>query len=299
MEIREYREYKEEEIRRLYTAVGWTAYTEDMPALERGIRNSLLVLGAYEYGELAGLIRAVGDGATIVFIQDILVLPEKQRLVTFAAESSALGAYFRFCASEDNRGGFMVLDIGAGTSNMLVTSLGKLVKSSSIKVGGDKFDAAIVRYFKRQHGIVIGQTAAEDLKCRFGSAYPRKDEILMDVKGRSLGGGLPLALQLGSNEITYALSEPLRSIVEELKDALEQTPAELCGDITESGICLTGGSAQLYGLDKFISEQTGVPCYVAEDPASCVAIGAGRVLVDVKLYRNVLYDYRRGDYYEA
>jgi rod shape-determining protein MreB len=87
--------------------------------------------------------------------------------------------------------------------------------------------------------------------------------------------------------------------VEELKDALEQTPAELCGDITETGICLSGGSAQLYGLDKFISEQTGVPCYVAEDPASCVAIGAGRVLEDIKTYRNVLYDYRRGDYYEA
>ena len=195
--------------------------------------------------------------------------------------------------------GAMVLDIGAGTANMLVTSLGKQVKATSIKVGGDKFDAAIVRYFKRQHGIVIGQTAAEDLKIRFGSAYPRKDEILMDVKGRSLGGGLPLALQLGSNEITYALSEPLRAIVEELKDALEQTPAELCGDITETGICLSGGSAQLYGLDKFISEQTGVPCYVAEDPASCVAIGAGRVLEDLKTYRNVLYDYRRGDYYEA
>ena len=110
--------------------------------------------------------------------------------------------------------GAMVLDIGAGTANMLVTSLGKQVKATSIKVGGDKFDAAIVRYFKRQHGIVIGQTAAEDLKIRFGSAYPRKDEILMDVKGRSLGGGLPLALQLGSNEITYALSEPLRAIVE-------------------------------------------------------------------------------------
>lgn len=195
--------------------------------------------------------------------------------------------------------GSMVLDIGAGTANMLVCSLGKVVRSTSIKVGGDNFDAAIVRYFKRQHGIVIDQTAAEELKVRFGSAYPRKEEILMDVKGRSLGGGLPLALQLGSNELTYALSDPLRSIVEELKDALEQTPAALCGDITETGICLTGGSAQLYGLDRFISEQTGVPCYVAEDPASCVAIGAGKVLEDMRLYQDVLYDYRRGDYYEA
>ena len=194
----------------------------------------------------------------------------------------------------------MELDMWAGTSDMVVTSFGKLVHSDSLRVGGDKFDEAIVRYFKRQHGIVIGLKAAEELKIRYGSAYPRtkEDELLMDVKGRSLGGGLPLALQLGSNELTYALSEPLRSIVEQLKDALEQTPPELCGDITENGICLTGGSAQLYGLDKFISEQTGVPCFVAEDPVACVAIGAGKVLEDMRLYEDVIYDYRRGDYYQ-
>ncbi|MDO4543827.1 MAG: rod shape-determining protein [Clostridia bacterium] len=194
--------------------------------------------------------------------------------------------------------GSLVLDIGAGTADMMVVSLGKSVVSTSIRVGGNKFDAAIVRYFKRQHGIVIGTTAAEALKIEFGSAYPKKDAPLMDVKGRSLGGGLPVALQLESNEITYALSEPLHDIVEHLKDMLEQTPPELCGDITESGICLTGGSAQLYGLDKFISEQTGVPCYVAEDPVACVAIGAGKVLENLKLYASVLYDYKRGDYYE-
>lgn len=196
--------------------------------------------------------------------------------------------------------GSMVLDMGAGTSDMVVTSFGKLVHSDSLRVGGDKFDEAIIRYFKRQHGIVIGKKAAEELKIRYGSAYPKskESEELMDVKGRSLGGGLPLALQLGSNELTYALSEPLRSIVDQLRDALEQTPPELCGDITESGICLTGGSSQLYGLDKYIAEQTGVPCYLAEDPVACVAIGAGKVLENRKLYEDVLYDYRRGDYYE-
>lgn len=208
--------------------------------------------------------------------------------------AAAIGAGIDIFSPKGN----MVLDIGAGTSDMVVTSLGKLVHSDSIKVGGDCFDAAIIRYFKRQHGIVIGLPAAEELKIRFGSAYPRKEELLMDVKGRSLGGGLPLALQLGSNEITYALAEPLRSIAEQLKDALEQTPPELCGDITETGVCLTGGSAQLYGLDKFISEQTGLPCFVAEDPVACVAIGAGKVLEDKSLYEDVLYDYRRGDYYE-
>ena len=210
--------------------------------------------------------------------------------------AAAVGAGIDVFSSRGN----LIIDIGGGTSDMVVTSLGKPVVSESIRVGGDKFDEAIVRYFKRQHGVVIGLRAAEELKIRFGSAYPRtdEDEIQMDVKGRSLGGGLPVAMQLGSNEITHALSEPLRTIVEHLKDMLEQTPAELCGDITESGICLTGGSAQLYGLDKFITEQTGVPCYVAEDPESCVAIGAGKMLEHLRQYQNLLYDYKRGDYYE-
>ncbi len=194
--------------------------------------------------------------------------------------------------------GNLVIDVGAGTSDMVVTSLGKAVVSESIRVGGDKLDEAIVRYFKRQHGIVIGIRQAEALKMEFGSAFPRKDEIDMDVKGRSLGGGLPIAMQLGSNEITYALAEPLRTIVEHLKDMLEQTPPELCGDITENGICLTGGGSLLYGLDKYITEQTGVPCYVAEDPVACVAIGAGKVIENIRMYQNILYDYKRGDYYE-
>ena len=165
-------------------------------------------------------------------------------------------------------------------------------------MGGDKFDAAIVRYLKRQHGIVIGLRAAEELKIAYASAYPRKDELKMDVRGRSLGGGLPISLELGSNELTFALAEPLLSIAESLKDTLEQTPPELSGDIATRGICLTGGGAQLFGLDQYISEQTGVPCYVAEDPVACVAIGCGKVLEEPQKYEGVLYDYRRGDYYE-
>ena len=121
---------------------------------------------------------------------------------------------------------------------------------------------------------------------------------MMDVRGRSLGGGLPVQLSIGSNELTYALAEPLRSITESLKDVLELTPPELSGDIATRGICLTGGGAQLYGLDQYISEQMGIPCYVAEDPVACVAIGCGKVLEEPKRYEGVLYDYRRGDYYE-
>lgn len=193
--------------------------------------------------------------------------------------------------------GNLILDIGAGTCDLTVTSLGKSVQSGSLRMGGDKFDEAIVRYFKRQHGLVIGQQAAEELKINFASATPRKDEIKMEVKGRSLGGRLPISIEVGSNELTNALADPLRAIVEQLMDTMEQTPAELCGDITETGICLTGGGALLYGLDKYITEKTGLPCYVAEDPIAAVAIGAGKVLEDIELYQNVLYDYERGDYY--
>lgn len=192
----------------------------------------------------------------------------------------------------------IVLDIGAGTSDMVVTSLGKAIRHDSLRIGGDKFDAAIVRYLKRQHGVVIGQRAAEDLKISYASALPRQEEHMMEVRGRSLGGGLPITMELGSNELTFALAEPLLAIADALKDTLEQTPPELAGDIAARGICLTGGGAQLFGLDRYFAEQLGIPCYVAEDPVACVAIGCGKVLEEPKKYEKVLYDYRRGDYYE-
>ena len=184
---------------------------------------------------------------------------------TFLIEEPVAGAIGAGIDITEPKGN-IVVDIGAGTCDMVVTSMGKAVIHDSLRIGGDKFDAAIVRYFKRQHGIVIGLNAAEQLKIQYASAYPRSDELKMDVRGRSLGGGLPVALELGSNELTYALSEPLHNITEALKDTFEQTPPELAGDIATRGICLTGGGAQLYGLDQYIAEQTGVPCWVAEDP---------------------------------
>lgn len=216
---------------------------------------------------------------------------------TFLIEEPVAGAIGAGIDITEPKGN-IVVDIGAGTCDMVVTSMGKAVIHDSLRIGGDKFDAAIVRYFKRQHGIVIGLNAAEQLKIQYASAYPRSDELKMDVRGRSLGGGLPVALELGSNELTYALSEPLHNITEALKDTFEQTPPELAGDIATRGICLTGGGAQLYGLDQYIAEQTGVPCWVAEDPVACVAIGCGKVLEDPRKYDGVMYDYRRGDYYE-
>ncbi|MBR6007156.1 MAG: rod shape-determining protein, partial [Clostridia bacterium] len=196
--------------------------------------------------------------------------------------------------------GNMVVDIGAGTTDIAVISLGGSVLSDSIKVAGDKFDDAIVRYMRKKHNLLIGERTAEEMKIRIGSAYPRKEQIYIDVKGRNMISGLPQQLTIGSNEMIDALEEPLQQILEAVRTLFERTPPELASDIAENGICLTGGGALLYSMDKLVAEHTKVPCYVAEDPISCVAIGTGKVLDGLeKGYVNALYDYRRGDYFEV
>lgn len=196
--------------------------------------------------------------------------------------------------------GNMVVDIGAGTTDVSVISLGGSVLSESIKIAGDKFDDAIIRYMRKKHNLLIGERTAEEMKIRIGSAYPRKEQIYIDVKGRNMISGLPTQLTVGSNEMIDALEEPLQQILETVRNLFESTPPELASDIAENGICLTGGGALLYGMDKLVAEHTKVPCYVAEDPISCVAIGTGKVLDSLdKGDINALYDYRRGDYFEA
>ncbi len=192
--------------------------------------------------------------------------------------------------------GNMVLDIGGGTSDIALISLGGAVLSDSIKVAGDKFDDAIVRYMRKKHNLLIGERTAEEMKIRIGSAYPRKEQLFIDVKGRNLISGLPQAIVVGSNEMIDALEEPLQAILESVRTMFEKTPPELASDVAENGICLTGGGALLFGIDKFISEHTKVPCYIAEDPISCVAIGTGKVLENIDKFTAV-YDYRRGEYY--
>ena len=196
--------------------------------------------------------------------------------------------------------GSMVVDIGGGTTDIAVISLGGTVVSTSIKIAGDDFDEALVRYMRKKHNLLIGERTAEEMKIRIGSAYPRKEQVFIDVKGRNLISGLPQAITIGSNEMIDALEEPLQNILETVRNLFEKTPPELASDIAENGICLTGGGALLYGMDKFVAEHTKVPCYVAEDPISCVAIGTGKVLDNIdKGFVNALYDYRRGDYFEA
>ncbi|MBR2156417.1 MAG: rod shape-determining protein MreB [Clostridia bacterium] len=209
--------------------------------------------------------------------------------------AAAIGAGIDISAPRGN----MILDIGGGTSDVAILSLGGSVLSDSIKIAGDKFDDAIVRYMRKKHNLLIGERTAEEIKIRIGSAYPRKEQLFIDVKGRNLVSGLPQALVIGSNEMIEALEEPLQMILESVKGLFERTPPELASDITENGICLTGGGALLYGMDKFIAEHTKVPCYVAEDPISCVAIGTGKVLENIDAFSTgAIYDYKRGEYFD-
>ena len=187
----------------------------------------------------------------------------------------------------DEARGSMVLDIGGGTSEVAVISLNGIVYSSSVRIGGDRFDDAIINYVRRNYGTLIGETTAEHIKHEIGSAYPGKEVHEIEVKGRNLSQGIPRAFTLNSNEILESLQEPLAGIVGAVKTALEQTRPELGADGAERGIVLNGGGALLRDLDRLLMEETGLPVVVAEDPLTCVARGGGRALE--------LFDERGGD----
>jgi len=178
----------------------------------------------------------------------------------------------------DEARGSMVLDIGGGTSEVAVISLNGIVYSASVRVGGDKFDDAITAYVRRNYGILIGEATAEKIKHEIGTAYPGKELLEIEVKGRNLSEGIPRSFALNSNEILEALQEPLHGIIQAVKTALEQTPPELGADVADRGIVLTGGGALLRDLDRLIMEETGLPVVLADDPMTCVARGGGRVL---------------------
>ena len=187
----------------------------------------------------------------------------------------------------DEARGSMVLDIGGGTSEVAVISLNGIVYSSSVRIGGDRFDEAIISYVRRNYGTLIGEATAERIKHAIGSAYPGNEVIELEVKGRNLSQGIPRSFTLNSNEILEAIQEPLAGIVGAVKTALEQTPPELGADVAERGIVLTGGGALLRDIDKLLMEETGLPVVIADDPLTCVARGGGRALE--------LFDERGGD----
>ena len=187
--------------------------------------------------------------------------------------------------------GSMIVDIGGGTSEVAVISLGGIVTSRSVRVAGDEFDSSIINYIKKKYNLLIGERTAENIKIAIGSAYPYSDnEPSMDIKGRNLLNGLPENITITSEEIREALSEPLSHVIEAIKVTLEKTPPELAADIIDQGIMLAGGGALLKGLDLLIHSETGMPVKVAERPLDCVADGTGKVLENIDKLIDVLTD---------
>ena len=180
--------------------------------------------------------------------------------------------------------GHMLIDIGGGTTDVAVISLGGAVLSETIKTAGNDFDEAIMKYMRKKHNLLIGDRTAEDMKINIGSAYPRKEQIFMDVTGRNLVSGLPKTVTVSSEEMIEALEEPVQNILECVHSVLERTPPELAADISEQGICMTGGGALLYGFDKLIQERTKIAVYIADDAISCVALGTGKALESLDIY---------------
>lgn len=182
--------------------------------------------------------------------------------------------------------GIMVIDIGGGTTDVAVIALGGIVASTSIKVAGDKFDDAIVRYMRKEHKLYIGERTAEEMKITIGTAYPREQIVVQECRGRDLVTGLPKSIEITSKQMMEALEEPVTAICEAVHFVLERTPPELAADISNSGIVLTGGGALLNGLDKRIQERTGIEVKVAEEAKSCVAVGTGKALNSIDLLEN-------------
>jgi rod shape-determining protein MreB and related proteins len=182
--------------------------------------------------------------------------------------------------------GSMVIDVGGGTTEVGVISLGGIVYASSARVGGDKIDQSIVDYMRRNYGTLISEPTAEKIKQTVGSAFPLNELLSIDITGRNLAEGLPRKLNISSNEILEAISEPLHTIVGAVKTALEQTPPELGSDIAENGMVLTGGGALLKNLDRLLQEETGIPVIIAEDPLTCVARGCGKTLDQLDYFKN-------------
>ena len=207
--------------------------------------------------------RAVRDAAKLAGAKHVEIIEEPM--------AAAIGAGLPI----DGPSGSMVVDIGGGTTDVAVISLGGIVVSQSLRVAGNKLDEAIIRYIRRVYNLMIGERTSEEIKIKIGSAYRLESELAMEIRGRDLINGLPKTVKITSEEIREALSEPVGSIVEAVKSVLEKTPPELAADIIDRGVILTGGGALLRGLDRLLAEVCGIPVIIADDPLSCVALGTG------------------------
>jgi len=181
--------------------------------------------------------------------------------------------------------GNLIVDIGGGTSEVAVISLGGIVTSGSLRMAGDKMDTAISDFIKKKHNLAVGEKTAEEIKIKIGTAISEREPKILEIRGRDLISGLPRNIKISSNEICEAISEVLQEIIQVIRQVLRTTPAELSADIMDKGIVLSGGGALLKNIDKLIAKSTGVPCYVAEEPMFCVAKGTGVVLENLELYK--------------
>ncbi|OGT91746.1 MAG: rod shape-determining protein [Gammaproteobacteria bacterium RIFOXYA12_FULL_61_12] len=231
------------------------------------IRPSPRVLICVPCGSTQVERRAIKESAASAGAREVFLIEEPM--------AAALGAGLPI----DEPRGSMVLDIGGGTSEVAILSLNGVVYANSVRIGGDRFDDAIINYVRRNFGTLIGVTTAERLKKEIGTAFPTNEVMEIEVTGRNLAEGVPRSFSINSNEILEALQEPLAGIVSAVKTALEQTPPELGADVAERGIVLTGGGALLRNLDRLIAEETGLPVVIAEDPLTCVARGGGKALL--------------------
>ena len=221
-------------------------------------------------------IRAVRDSSEHAGGRDVYMIYEPM--------AAALGIGLDVEAPEGN----MVVDIGGGTTEIAIISLGGIVTAKSIRIGGDEFDESIVSYVKKTYNLAIGERTAEDVKISIGSTFKDDQEQNMQIRGRDLISGLPKTIEISSSEVRDALKEPINSIVDGIKSTLEKTPPELASDIMENGIMLTGGGALLRGLDKLVKQETGMPVQIAENPLDCVALGTGKSVEDQEIFEKVL-----------
>lgn len=214
--------------------------------------------------------RAVRESAEQAGAREVYLIEEPM--------AAAIGAGLPINDSVGN----MIVDIGGGTTEVAVISLGGMVVSKSLEIAGDEMDEAIVQYFRKKYNLIIGDNTAEDVKVKIGSVFPLPEETRMEVRGRDQISGLPKTVVVSSEEIRQAMLEPTKSIIEVIKDTLEETPAELSADLVERGICLAGGGSQIRGFADLLSQETELPVHIADDPLTCVVRGTGRYLEELE-----------------
>ena len=219
--------------------------------------------------------RAVKESAQSAGAREVYLIEEPM--------AAAIGADLPITEPTSN----MVVDIGGGTTEVAVISLSGMVYAKSVRVGGDKMDEAIMQHVKRMYNMLIGESSAEEIKIKIGSAYPLEEEMVIELKGRDLVTGIPQNIEITSEEVRKAISEQVDAIVQGVRIALEQTPPELAADIVDRGIVITGGGALLKGLDKLLMQETQLPITVVEDPLTAVVLGSGRALDNIDIYREV------------